>query len=305
MKTSRRRVDLVITDLDNTLYDWIGFYIPSFLAMVEEIHRLSGIDAATIAESFRDVHRRHGTTEYAFALQELEPLRELHPHASAAELLQRYDSAVHAFRSERRRRLRLYPTVRATLERLAAHDIPVVALSDSGISYVSRRLRQLDIDLLLAAVSAPEDHGIPDDTPADVVRRAPASAVMARTEHLPFSPSLRKPDPRTLDELSSRFDVPRDRTLYVGDSLARDMLLARKAGLIEAWARYGRPNDAAQYEQLVKVSYWTAEDVAIERDLAARAALSPPTNVIDSFDQLLPLVFSSDSAAAPQAQAAS
>jgi FMN phosphatase YigB (HAD superfamily) len=290
----RRSADLVITDLDNTLYDWVGFYVPSFLAMVDEIQRLSGVDLPSLIQGFRDVHKRHGTSEYAFALQELEPLRQLHPGATSAELLKRYDSAIHVFRRERQTRLRLYPTVKATLETLATHKVPVVALSDSGISYVSRRLRQLGIDHLLAAVSAPEDHGVPPTTPVDIVRRSRASQVMAQTEHLPFASQLRKPDPSTLDHVLRRFPVSRDRIVYVGDSLARDMLLARQAGLKDVWARYGRAKDMAQYERLVEISYWTAEDVAAERRLGELAATTPPANIIDIFSELLPIVLGAD-----------
>ena len=34
---------LLITDLDDTLYDWLGFFIPSFYAMVDEVVKITGI----------------------------------------------------------------------------------------------------------------------------------------------------------------------------------------------------------------------------------------------------------------------
>ena len=34
----------LITDLDDTLYDWIGFFIPAFYAMVDELVVITGID---------------------------------------------------------------------------------------------------------------------------------------------------------------------------------------------------------------------------------------------------------------------
>ena len=36
------RIELVVADLDNTLYNWVDFYVPSFLAMLREIQRISG-----------------------------------------------------------------------------------------------------------------------------------------------------------------------------------------------------------------------------------------------------------------------
>ena len=35
---------VLITDLDDTLYDWLGFFIPSFYAMVDELVSITGID---------------------------------------------------------------------------------------------------------------------------------------------------------------------------------------------------------------------------------------------------------------------
>lgn len=35
---------IIITDLDDTLYDWLGFFIPSFYEMVDEIVNITKIN---------------------------------------------------------------------------------------------------------------------------------------------------------------------------------------------------------------------------------------------------------------------
>jgi FMN phosphatase YigB (HAD superfamily) len=279
----------VITDVDNTLYDWLNFYIPSFLAMVEEIHRISGVDVSSLKRSFRRVHQAHGTSEYAFAIQELDVLQAIDAGLSPNERLEKYDSAIHAFRSSRKRTLRLYPGVKETLQRLRDAGVMVVAHSDSMMSYTSRRLRQLGIDGLLTAVSAARDHGVPTSLDLGSVRRVPASMVESRTVHLEFSPGIRKPDPATVTPVLVALSVPREEALYVGDSLSRDVLLARRAGIADVWARYGSRRDEALYRELLEITYWTETEVTEEERLRKEIGGSGVSNAIDSFSELLPL----------------
>ena len=282
-----RDVDLLVTDLDNTLYDWSGFFVPSFLAMLAEIERISGLPREELRRSFRRVYQEHRTTEYAFAIQELDVLRETEPDMSPTVLLRKYDPAIHAFRSTRKGALRLYPGVREALLALKDAGVVVVGHSDSMMEYVSRRLRQLGIDELVAAIAAPEDHGLPTGVDPGLIRRSPNAVVRARTRELAYSPALRKPDPHTLDGVFETFAVSRDRVLYVGDSLSRDVLLARRSGVKGVWARYGATRHPELYRELLAITYWTDQDVAEEERLTWEASLGPPLAVIDRFAEIL------------------
>jgi len=285
----RPAVRLVITDVDNTLYDWLSFYIPSFLAMVQEIHRISGVDVSSLKQSFRKVHQAQGTSEYAFAIQELDALEAIDAGLSPDERLKKYDSAIHAFRSSRKKTLHLYPGVKETLQRLRYAGVMVVAHSDSMMSYTSRRLRQLDVDGLLTAVCAPRDHGIPAALDPASIRRVPGSAVESRTLHLEFSPGIRKPNPATVTPVLEALSVPREQALYVGDSLSRDVLLARRAGIADVWAKYGSRRDEVLYRELLEITYWTETEVAEEERLREEIGGSAASNAIDSFSEILPL----------------
>jgi FMN phosphatase YigB (HAD superfamily) len=286
MTSSRGEFDLLIADLDNTIYDWEAFFIPAFQAMIREVERISGVGRDVLEPSFRRVYQRHRTSEYAFVLQELDALRAVDRDLSPAEVFAKYDLAIHAFRSVRKRKLVLYPGVRTTLTALKSAGVRIVAHSDSPMGYVSRRLRQLDVDELFDAVCAPRDHGVPAEI-ATLVRQSPDSSVAARTRLIEYDPAVRKPNPATLGPLFAEFPYPRDRIAYVGDNLSRDVLLARRARVTAIWARYGAQHDAELRQQLYRITYWTDADVAAEQRLRAESDGEPPDFVIDSFAEVL------------------
>lgn len=283
-------VKLVITDLDDTIYNWSAFYIPSFLAMVDELVKLTGIDAERLKASFKRVHETHRTTEYAFAIQELDELVVEDSGLSSEERLKKYDSAIRAFRHERRRTLRLFPGVLETLERIRQAGIPVVGVSDSMMDYVSRRLRQLDVDLHFAALCAPEDHGLPPGLAAQVARRAPSRDVLGRMAELPLPTHMRKPDSRIVLAILQHYGVKETEAVVVGDSLSRDVLMAQRVGAIDVWAEYGQRRERHLYEELLKITYWSDLDVAEEAELQARARAATPTFSLQSFPQILPVI---------------
>jgi phosphoglycolate phosphatase len=43
---------LLITDLDNTLYDWVSFYAQSFTAMLDELVVILGVPANVLIDEF-------------------------------------------------------------------------------------------------------------------------------------------------------------------------------------------------------------------------------------------------------------
>src|SRR5438128_3580442 len=106
---------VLITDLDNTLFDWVHLWTRCFGAMFSKIVEISGIDETTLKREIRKVHQKHGTSEYSFLLEELPSLRSKFPEEN---LLDRFAPAIRAFQEERRKFLKLYPTVAETLLRI-------------------------------------------------------------------------------------------------------------------------------------------------------------------------------------------
>ena len=50
---------MLVCDLDNTLYDWVGYFVPSFNAMVNEALPILGCGREQLLDDLREVHQRH------------------------------------------------------------------------------------------------------------------------------------------------------------------------------------------------------------------------------------------------------
>ena len=67
---------VLITDLDNTLFDWFETWYNSFNAMLESVVDISGISRETLIPEIKAIHQKHGTAEYAFLLEEIPSLKK-------------------------------------------------------------------------------------------------------------------------------------------------------------------------------------------------------------------------------------
>ncbi len=56
---------LLITDLDNTLYNWVDYFAPSFRGMAKALSREMGVSLDGLFEDFKEVFSRRGSLEYS------------------------------------------------------------------------------------------------------------------------------------------------------------------------------------------------------------------------------------------------
>jgi FMN phosphatase YigB (HAD superfamily) len=283
------RTKLVILDLDNTLYDWTGYYIPSFLAMVAELGKITGLDLEKLKASFKQVHERHHTTEYSFSIEELDVLRDIDKDLSTAQKLQKYDAAIHAFRKKRLELLRLYEGVAETLKWLKEQDCRIAALTDTTEFYGARRLRQLGIEQHFDVICATRDHGIPAGVdPSEVRSYGDSERYETSIPSVVATEGIRKPQVELIRMILRSTDVEADEAVMVGDSLYRDIKMAQTAGVWDVYARYGNTTSPDLYKELLKITCWTKEEVAEYERLTADVV--NPTFVIDSFSELIKVV---------------
>jgi FMN phosphatase YigB (HAD superfamily) len=276
---------LLICDLDNTLYDWVGYFVEAFYAMTDEVVRITGCDRETLLDDFRDVHRQHHDAEHPFALFETRIVKQLFPNKSFAEISAAIDPAMHAFNKAKQHRLTLYPTVRSTLDQLRGQNVVLVAHTESKLYAVVDRLSRLDLTRYFSHIYCRErsvsNH--PGIKPAsEYLSHFPMKRVIELSHH------QRKPNEDVLLEICEREGVdPRD-AAYVGDSIVRDMMMAKRADVTAIWAKYGTRHDQDVYDRLVRVSHWTPEDVARERLLSRQAAdIKPDFTLEHQFSDVL------------------
>jgi phosphoglycolate phosphatase-like HAD superfamily hydrolase len=276
---------LLVCDLDNTLYDWVGYFVPSFYAMVDSVVQITHCDREKLLDDFRAVHQRHHNTEHPFALLETDTIKSLYPNASEKTVLQALDPALHAFNSARKRNLHLHPHVIDALDALKASGIRLVAHTESKLYGVVDRLSRLNIFPYFAKVYCRErslsTHPKPE-IGAEWLERVPPDRIVELSHH------QEKPNPTVLMEICAREGYATDKTAYVGDSIARDILMAKRASVFSIWAEYGAKHDAKLYAQLIRISHWTPEEVATELRLKEEAkAIRPDYIARNSFEEVL------------------
>ena len=71
-------IQLLVTDLDNTLYDWVTFFANAFYDMVGSAASILGVPEDRLLDELQEVHRERRDTEYPFALLETRIVSEKH-----------------------------------------------------------------------------------------------------------------------------------------------------------------------------------------------------------------------------------
>lgn len=284
-------IKLVITDLDNTIYNWVDYYAASFRAMLDELVRTTGIEESRLKASFKRVHQRHRTSEYAFAIEELDVLADRDRGLSVSERIAKYQRAIHAFRRKRKETLKVYAGVVEALGNLRKSGRKIVAHTDAMMFYAVYRLQiQLGIAELFDGLFAPRDHGLPPGVVDTDVRyhEDPSRYRCVVPVHRELDPSVMKPDPRVLKSILSEFGVSAEEAVYVGDSQHKDVWMAQVCGVHDVLAKYGRGYDPDNWRLLVEITHWTDEDVARETKLASLEI--KPTHTIDAFPEIVRVV---------------
>jgi phosphoglycolate phosphatase len=287
-------IKLFSTDLDNTVYNWVDYYVPSFLAMVDELARMTGIEQETLKASFKRLHERYGTSEYSFAIQQLDVLSERLQGLSTAQILDRFAPAIEAFKESRKRTLHLYDGVIPTLVALRGKGKRIAAVTDSTDFQVEYRMKMLGIEQYFDALVSSPDYGFPLGTSGDEVRSNEAEKYQSPIPvKIAVEAGRRKPHSGFLVPLLDRFGLRPDECVYVGDSIYKDIRMAQECGAHDILAEYGTKCDPHNYAELLKITYRTREDILKENSLPTLQLT--PSYTIRSFPELLAVISTLDS----------
>lgn len=276
------KIKLVITDLDNTLYDWVSSFVPAFYAMVHIGSDLLGISEQELLDELQTVHQHHGNSEHPFALLETKTAREQYGDSQVEKAKSALDPAFYEFNRVRKQTLRVYDTVKETLAELDAMGVDVVAHTDARIHNAMFRLIKLELVGGIKALYAPSHTAsdTPPENDADEYNEFPGFVRV-------LPPHDRKPNPQVIEDICEEYSVAPEKALYVGDSLSRDVFMAKNAGAVSAWARYGTRFDKKLWDQLVRVTHWTNDDVEADNKLRELSRGTTPDFSIDEFGQIL------------------
>lgn len=276
---------LLITDLDNTLYDWVSFYSQSFSAMAEELSKEINVPLDILLSEYKVIHQRFGNSEKPFATLELPSVISYFGTNDKILLQKKLTRVFSAFSSKRNHTLKLYPTVRDTLNILRGRGVKIVGHTES-LEYNSLyRLYKLDvIDFFDHLYTIEDNHNLhPNPKNAKVISVKDDFIIR-------LSSAESKPNPKLLEHICLTENVDIKDAVYVGDSITKDISMAKSIGMKAVWARYGRQFAPELWEILVKITHWTDKDVEREEQLKESFSRVKPDYSINSFAEILDLM---------------
>src|SRR6516162_6331474 len=194
-----RKIDTLILDLDNTIFDWFAMWYASFKPIYDEILAASGRPQDEVEADIRRVHQTRRTSEYTFLIEELDVLREIR---AREDIRTRFHNALETSRHGRDQSLQLYPTVFSSLWRIKNAGTKIIGYTESMRFYSSYRLKRFGLDGVIEILFSPKDHDMPAGVPLDRLRRFPDDFYelqVTKVMHTP--PGELKPNPKVLREM--------------------------------------------------------------------------------------------------------
>lgn len=279
---------VLITDLDNTLFDWFDIWCSTFIPMLNRASEISGISKEQLIKEIQPIHEKHGTAEYAFVLQEVPSLLE--KYGSPENVSVALNDAIHAARRSRIKHLKLYKGVYDTLSELRAKRVKVIAYTESKQWYTQYRLKRFGLDHFIDHVYSPEDH--------EVVHLTADQRKEFHFEHTKFSHTPAgelKPNPELLLRIIKSQKLDKNQCVYIGDSELKDINMANSAGVTSVFAKYGTGHFSderlANYDLLRQVTHWSKEEVKAEQELKESSEEHYKANfTVDNFAELLNII---------------
>lgn len=253
-----QRTKLVITDVDGTLASFWDYFVPAVRDFLRDVSVRLDIPVAQLAEDIGRVVERRGTHEYPWLLEET-GFAWAHFADNPDEFVRDFVKPFWAAMDENRTKyLRPYPMVVETLQELKRLGIKVVALSDAP-DYMARIRNKQVFDGLLDAVYAletvePDTEEVWQPLTLEYGRQRlidlKKSTNNLKTQLHVIPKEYEKPCPNGLDLVLKDFGVFPYETIFIGDSLRKDGLVAASRGVRFVWAHYGHQLPA-EYEELV------------------------------------------------------
>lgn len=240
---------VLITDLDDTLYSWLEFFIPAFMAMADKVVEITGINKEQLMIEYKEKHQLYGSVEYPYVTLELPSVLEKYKGKTKDYIQNELQEAFHRFNSVRKEKLVLFSGVEETLKVLQEKGIVIIGYTESFQENGYYRLKKLGIDKYFKYVySSKSTYNVPiQDEKVKILE-------------------TKKPDAKALLKICEEDGIDRESVVYIGDSLTKDMYMAILSGVTSVWANYEKKSND-YYKTLVEISSWTEADFQREREL--------------------------------------
>jgi len=184
----------------------------------------------------------------------------------------------------------------ATLQALKERQIPVVALTDAPRNPAEQRAKRMEFDKLLSSLytlpgfplpASPEGQSL---VAPDILAKEERGEYRAACPVIELPRDCEKPNPKGLLQICRTWSVEPADVLVIGDSLVKDIGVARAVGAVDCWAEYGTYVSLEYRERLdilsaASVTRRHAASVYESGQVPAKA-----THVMSSFSQVLEVI---------------
>ena len=294
-------IRLLVLDIDNTVFDWVAYYVTAFSALLEKLSEVTHIPESRLAAEARQVFTKHRSIEYPFVIQEMPSVLDF-VKEDIDKLLQKcVEPGRAAFNEAARTTLKPYPGVVQTLQsfRKSYPHIPVVALTDAPRYVAMWKLNKLGLLSYFDAVYGLSDPTIPiSERHNSPMVHQEILVKHLRRESFDFAGKIRvlpeeyeKPGTKGLRMVLLDYDLleqksPHEEVIWIGDNLRKDVGLGLSLGVTTGWAEYGTRIDLLIKQRLF--SFSPLENVHKNVALHPDSLHSPkPHFSLDSFAELL------------------
>lgn len=295
------QIALLVLDIDNTLFDWVRYYVNACGALLRHVEGLIKVPYLTLAGEARQVFESHGSIEYPFLVQELQSVIDHYGADIDRMLSEAVRPAREQFLKAAEPFLHPYPDVPATLAAFRKNHpkVPLVALTDAPRYVAMWKMNKLGLLDYFDAVYGLPDPRLPTSAEHGRVKVDPEILLKhLQQKNFGFKGKIRilpddyeKPGTKGLKTVLMDFDMDEDaahrrRVFWVGDNLRKDIGLGARLGVRTGWAEYGTKIDP----ELLKSLHEFSPMLNIHKNVALPlgGAQSPkPDHVFKAFSELL------------------
>lgn len=275
---------VLLTDLDNTIYNWVDFFAPSFRAMVHVLAKETKIEEEAIIKDFKHVYNKRASLEYSFSVQELKIFQKL-PKDEVENLIR---IAKGTFSRVREKNLKPYDGVKETLKWIREGGTEIVGVTNAPLFHAEMRLKQLRLDSLFTGLAGWEGHGIPNRYLTKKIKeRIEENRYKSRIKHKwELSKEELKPNPFCYLRVINELHISHKAAYVIGDSLYKDIKPAIEIGAIGILAKYGKDFSTKNFQTLLKITNWDKEKISNVYDKKSII----PTFTVNSFSEIRKIV---------------
>lgn len=280
--------------MDNTLYSWVDYIVPAMEALVAAVCQATQFPRIKVVQSLKKVYSKYESNEYPFALQESGIYEEFPEFGSFDKLV--IEPARMAFSEARKKYMKPYKGVMSTLEALKERKMPVVALTDAPRNPAEQRAKRMGFDKFLTALytlpgfqlpASPEGQAL---VAPDILQKEERGEYRAACPVIELPRDYEKPNPKGLMQICRTYSVDPKDVLVIGDSVKKDVGVARELGAVDCWAEYGTYVSLEYRERLdiISAPSVTRRHAASVYESGKQASV--PTHVMSNFAQILDVI---------------